>query len=106
MMHAGFNVSNDLFLCCHLLQSLWGMELVSGASFNCLFCVCALNPGDVGEVPPKAACAYRSQQLKDDGTEQRSSVGSINGKLLFWSVFILQDTCFYNLSEVEARDCN
>lgn len=83
MMHLGFNVSNDLYLCCRLLQSLWGMELVSGASFNCLCCVCALNLVDVGEVPPKTACACRSQQLKDDGTEQQSSVRSVNGKLLY-----------------------
>lgn len=79
-MHLGFNISYDLYLCPHLLQYLWGVELVCEASLNCLGCVCALNPSAVDEVPPETACAYRNQQLKDDGTEKQSSVRSIGGK--------------------------
>lgn len=79
-MHLGFSVSHDLYLCCHLLQSLWAMELVCGASLNFLCCACTLGLGAAGEVLPKMVRAHRRQQLKDNGAEKPCAVDRIEGK--------------------------
>lgn len=57
-------------------------------------------------MPPKAACTYRREQLKGNGTEKPCAVGRVDGEQPHLVCVYLQDACFCNLLQVEVKVCN
>lgn len=57
-------------------------------------------------MPPKAACTYRREQLKGNGTEKPCAVGRVDGEQPHLVCVYLQDACFCNLLQLEVKVCN